>query len=56
MTAKPKEPEILNPHYKCATPELVARALLRHDHKADDEKAKDKPSNIIDQPDIQSSI
>ena len=56
MIAKPKEPEILNQRYEGATPELVARALLRHDPEADDGEAEDKPSDIIDQPSVRSSI
>ena len=58
MTEKPKPDgvPILNPRYAGATPESVGRALLRHDPEADDGEAKDKPSDIIDQPAIQSRI
>lgn len=47
---------ILNPRYAGATLEAVGRALLRHDPESDDGEAEDKPSDIIDQPAIQSRI
>ena len=56
MTAKPKDPEILNPRYAGATPEMVARALLRHEPEADDGESEAEPSGIMEQPAIQSSI
>ena len=44
MTVKPKpaDPPITNPHYEGATPEMVGRALLRHQEPAPQRKAKDQ--------------
>ena len=54
MTKKPKEPEVLNPRYKGATPEMVGRALLKHKPKDGDGKAK--PSRVIADRAVRSSI
>ena len=54
MTKKPKEPEILNPRYAGATPEMVGIALLRH--RPDEPQEEDEPSPIIDDPPVRSSI
>ena len=48
---KPEEPEVLNPRYAGATPEMVARALLRPRRKAEGEEA----SPVIADPSVQSS-
>ena len=51
MTAKPKklpEPEILNPRYKGATPEMVALALLRQ--KPNEPKNDDEPEVVNPPP------
>ncbi len=50
------ELETLNPRYEGATPEMVARALLRHEPQAEDGEAEAEPSGIMDQPVIQSDI
>lgn len=52
---KPKL-EILNPRYAGATPEMVGRALLRQAPKEAAEPKSDEASNIIADPEIQSSI
>lgn len=54
--AKVGVPPILNPRYAGATPEMVARALLRHDPQADDEEDEAEPSGIIAEPRVRSSI
>ena len=56
MSDKPKEPEILNPRYAGATPEMVARALLRHDPRGDDGEAEDKAPNLTEQDDVRPRI
>ncbi len=56
MTAKPKpapKPEIQNPRYAGATPEMVGRALLKREPKGGD---KAKPSRIIAERPVRSSI
>ena len=50
------KPEILNPRYAGATPELVARALLRHVPEAGDAEADSDPSAATDEPEVRSSI
>ena len=49
MTDKRKlpEPEILNPRYEGATPEMVALALLR---SKPDEPARENPAPGVDRP------
>ena len=42
MTGKLKEPEVLNPHYEGATPEMVGRALVRHAEPAPQPKGQDQ--------------
>lgn len=42
MTGKPKEPEVLNPHYEGATPKMVGRALLRHAEPETQPKGEDQ--------------
>lgn len=47
------EPEILNPRYAGATPDMVARALLRREPEdAEDAEA----SSVIAETDVRSSI
>ena len=53
MTKRSKEPEIVNPRYAGATPEMVGRALLRREP---DEAADDGASPTVADPAIQSSI
>ena len=58
MTEKPK-PEgvpIENPRYAGATPEMVARALLRHNPEADDGEADTEPGAAAGEPEVRSSI
>ena len=55
-SCKPQEPEVLNPHYAGATPELVGRALLRHDPEAGDGEADSDPVAATDEPEVRSSI
>lgn len=52
-TDKPK-PEIQNPRYAGATPEMVARAVMLRKPKGGDGKAK--PSRIIADRPVRSSI
>ena len=55
MTDKPKpEPEVRNPRYAGATPEMVGRALLRRAKAGDGEEGMDASPVIID-PAVQSS-
>ena len=56
MTKKPKEPEILNLFYEGATPEMVAKALMRPVEEVDQEGDGDKPEETIDPLAHQSSI
>ena len=39
-----KEPEVLNPRYRGATPQMVAMALLRHKKKPERKVDKDQES------------
>lgn len=54
--AKVGVPLILNPRYAGATPEMVARALLRHEPAADDGEEEAEPSSIMNQSRVRSSI
>ena len=48
MTAKPKkpsEPEVLNPRYAGATPDMVARALLQPRRAQPDEPKADEEAS-----------
>ena len=57
MTAKPKpapKPEIANPRYAGATPEMVGRAVMLRKPKGGD--GKTKPSRIIAERPVRSSI
>ena len=60
MTAKPrrkpKEPEIFNPRYAGATPEMVGRALLRHAPESSDGETDSEAADTIDKPEVRSSI
>lgn len=53
MTKRPKEPEIINPRYAGATPEMVGRALLRREPE---EAGEDDASPTVADPSVQSSI
>ena len=55
MTKKPKEPEILNPRYESATPGMVAKALMRPVHEAEEGEG-DKQEEAIDPLAHQSGI
>ena len=49
---KPKEAAILNPRYAGATPEMVARALIR---PRTEDREDEEPSPVIANPKFQSS-
>ena len=57
MAKKPtRKVEVLNPHYKGATPEMVGRALLRPVPPKDEKPEDEEASGIIADPEFPSSI
>ena len=56
MTEKTKQPEVLNPRYARATPEMEGRALLLHDPKAGDGEADTEPPAATHEQDVRSTI
>ena len=55
MKPKPKDPPIINPRYKGATPGMVALALMKHSPKVKGGKDEKMPS-VTDDSGVRSSI
>ena len=54
-TEKRKAVKVLNPRYAGATPEIVARALMRPAQKGGEEAESGEPSPVIAESAVQSN-